>query len=180
MWHSVIAQAIGFIALALNVGSYQLKNSRQLVLCRAAGDTVYIFHYLLLASYSGCVTVAFCAANGLLCGFRGNRWADWKGWKWLISAMLIIACLITWRDAFDPLPCLCTLISVMTTIWVTWSGKGNVIRMGRLFVAGPTWLLYSALVGSIPGVLTEAIGMTSAAIALKRYGFRAQEPFDKQ
>lgn len=40
--HAVIAQGIGFIAMALNIGSYQLKSSRSLVLCRAAGDFIYI------------------------------------------------------------------------------------------------------------------------------------------
>ena len=172
----VIAQAIGFVALILNVASYQLSNSRQMVLCRAAGDLVYVVHYLLLGAYSGCLTLVFCAANGLLCSFRGNQWADWKGWKWLISFLLIASSAYAWRDSFQPVPCLCSLISVLTTIWVTWSGKGNVIRMGRLFVAGPTWLLYSIIAGSIAGALTELIGMTSAATALWRYRKKQDGP----
>ena len=71
MYH-ILAQAIGFVALVLNVTSYQLKNNRQLVMCRAAGDFVYVLHYLMLGAYSGCVTMIFCAANGLLCSFRGS------------------------------------------------------------------------------------------------------------
>lgn len=167
--YDIVAQAIGFVALVLNVTSYQLRNSRQLILCRAAGDFVYILHYFMLGAYSGCVTMVFCAANGLLCSFRGSPWADWKGWKWVFSALLIVSSLLSWNGFSQIIPNLCALLSVLTTIWVTWSGKGNIIRMGRLFIAGPTWLLYSAIAGSVAGVLTELIGISSAATALWRY-----------
>ena len=168
MYH-ILALAIGFVALVLNVTSYQLKNNRQLVMCRAAGDFVYVIHYLMLGAYSGCVTMIFCTANGLLCSFRGSAWADWKGWKWVVSVLLVASSVLTWNGFLQLVPNLCALISVLTTVWVTWSGKGNTIRKGRLFIAGPTWLLYSAIAGSIAGVLAEVIGMTSAATALWRY-----------
>lgn len=90
--------------MVLNVGSYQLKSSRLLVLCRAAGDFIYIFHYLLLGSPNGCVTVGICSLNGVICGFRGSAWAEWKGWKWLLSIVLTVSCLLMWRHDFQPLP----------------------------------------------------------------------------
>ena len=169
---NLIAQAVGAGALLLNVGSNQLKNSRLLILCRAAGDFIYMIHYLLLGAYSGCTTVTICAVNGLICSFRGSPWADWKGWKWLISVVLVIACLLTWRASFQPIPCLCSLLSILTTIWVTWSGSGKVIRLGRLFVAGPAWLIYCISVGSVPGALAEIVGMGSVVISILRYGIK--------
>lgn len=102
--HAIFAQAVGFAAMTLNIGSYQLKNSRQLVLCRAFGDLIYIAHYLLLGAYSGCTTVAICAVNGLIYGCKGQAWAEWKGWKWLLSAVLVTACLFTWQKDFQPIP----------------------------------------------------------------------------
>lgn len=181
MLYLVLAQAVGFVALALNVISYQLKNSRQLILCRAASDAIYIFHYLLLGAYSGCVTLVFCVANGLICGARnGHNWAEWKGWKWVISILLIAASVTTWiwRNEFDPLPNLCSVISILATSWSAWSGRGKVLRVTRLAISGPTWLLYSVLVGSIPGALSEAIGMTSSAIGLWRYRKTPEEEMD--
>lgn len=173
--NNVIAQAIGAVAMLLNIGSYQLKNSRQLVLCRALGDFIYIIHYLMLGAYNGCTTIAICAINGLVYSFRGSGWAEWKGWKWLMSALLVIACLFTWRADFQFVPCICSLISILANIWLTWSGKARIIRLGRLFLAGPTWIIYALSAGSIPGVMAELVGMTSAAIGLYRYGFRKEE-----
>lgn len=170
---NLIAQAVGVVAMVLNVGSYQLKSSRLLVLCRAAGDFIYIFHYLLLGSPNGCVTVGICSLNGVICGFRGSVWAEWKGWKWLLSIVLTVSCLLMWRHDFQPLPHICSLISILTTIWVTWSGNGKVIRLGRLFLAGPAWIIYCVAAGSIPGVLTELIGMGSVVVSICRYGLRS-------
>lgn len=169
---NLVAQAVGAVALLLNVSSYQLRNSRQLVLCRAAGDFIYIVHYLLLGAYSGCTTVGVCAVNGLIFSFKGSAWAEWKGWKWLLSAVLVIACLLTWRTSFQPIPCICALISILTNIWVTWSGSGKVIRLGRLLVAGPAWLIYCVSIGSLPGMLAEVIGMGSVVVSILRYGLK--------
>lgn len=173
--HAIFAQAVGFAAMTLNIGSYQLKNSRQLVLCRAFGDLIYIAHYLLLGAYSGCTTVAICAVNGLVYGCKGQAWAEWKGWKWLLSALLVAACLLTWRKAFDPFPSVCTLVSILVVIWTTWSGKARVVRLGKLFGAGPTWLAYTVFVRSYSGALCELVGMASAAVGLWRYGIKKSE-----
>ena len=173
--YQILAQAIGFVAMALNISSYQLKNSRQLALCRATGDFIYIAHYLMLGAYSGCTTIAICALNGLVYSFRGNRWAEWKGWKWVFSILLVIGCMFTWRVSFQPVPSLCALFSVWINIVMTWTGKSRLIRMGRLFLAGPTWIVYAVISKSIPGALAELVGMTSAAIGLYRYGFWKEE-----
>ena len=173
--YNIFAQAVGFVAMAFCVSSYQIRNSRMLILWKAAGDVIYIVHYLLLGAYSGCTTVAICALNGLLCGCRGSRWVEWKGWKWLLSAVLVTACLFTWQKDFQPIPSVCTLVSILTNIWVTWSGKGSVIRLGRLLVAGPAWIIYTVSAGSIPGTLAELVGMASAAVGLWRYGIKKSE-----
>lgn len=160
------------------ISSYQIRNSRLVILWKAAGDLIYIVHYLMLGAYSGCATVAVCAINGLLCSFCGSsRWVEWKGWKWIMSLALAAVCLLTWRAGGGWLPSLCTMTSIMVVIWTTWSGKARIIWLGKLFGAGPTWLVYTILVRSYSGALCEIIGMTSAAIGLIRYGFR-EKPDD--
>lgn len=47
--------------------------------------------------------------------------------------------------------------------------------MGRLFVAGPTWVIYALSVGSIPATLAELVGMSSAAVGLWRYGWKGTD-----
>lgn len=171
----ILGQIVGFIALAFCVGCYQIKNSRMLMLCKATGDCIYILHYLLIGAYSGCAAMVICALNGVLCSFRGQRWAEWKGWKWVLSAALVPACLASCRGMDDLFPGMCTLVSILFVIWSTWSGKARIIRLAKLFGAGPTWLVYSIIMRSYSGALSESIGMLSAAIGLYRYGFRKED-----
>lgn len=97
---AVLIQAIGFVAMAFCIGSYQVKSGRGLILCKTAGDVLYVVHYLLLGSYSGCAALGVSAVNQIVYSFRGRKkWADWKGWRWLFSVLLIAACLLVWRGA---------------------------------------------------------------------------------
>ena len=92
-------QIIGFVAMAFCIGSYQVKSGRGLILCKTAGDLLYVVHYLLLGSYSGCVTLGVSAVNQIVYSFRGRqKWADWKGWRWLFSGLMVAACLLVWRS----------------------------------------------------------------------------------
>ena len=166
----IIAQGIGFVAMALCIGSYQMKTGRGLILCKMAGDIVYIVHFLMLGAYSGCVTLAVSSLNALVYSQQEKHaWAGWKGWRWFFCLLLIAACTLTWQPTFPLFPNLCSVVSITSVIWVTWSGSGNMIRYGKLFVAGPTWILYALAARSWSGVLCELFGMCSAMVAIFRY-----------
>ncbi|MBQ8586020.1 MAG: YgjV family protein [Butyricicoccus sp.] len=106
--------------MALYIFSYQIQNNRSMIVCRMLGDLTYMVHYLMLGSYSGCVT----------------------------------------------------LISILTVILTTWSGKSTINRLGKLFSAGPAWLIYCISVSSPSGAIAELVGMGSAALGLYRYGLK--------
>ena len=179
--NELIVQGLGFVAMLFCVFSYQFKTGRALILCKVIGDLIYVLHYFLLTAYSGCVTVAVCALNGLVCGARSaGRWADWKGWKWFFSVLLLMASLLVWRKSFDPIPSLCSFISILTSIWSTWSGNTRIIRVTKLAVIGPTFLVYCVLVRSYGGALCEIIGMSSAAIGLQRYRQKSRDSLTPQ
>lgn len=160
-------QAVGFAAMAFCIGSYQLKTSRGMILCKTTGDLTYVLHYLLLGGYSGCVILGVSSVSQIVCSFRGSRrWADWKGWRWLFTALLIGACLLVWRKSFRPIPCICAMLSMSSVTLTTWTGNTRWMRANKLFIAGPLWIVYAAAVGSVSNILCEAIGMVSAALAL--------------
>lgn len=165
----LLIQAVGFLGMALCIGSYQFKSGRGMILCKTAGDLVYVLHYLLLGGYSGCVTLAVSVVSQTACSFRGRKkWADWRGWRWLFTAVLIAACLLVWRTSFRPVPCISAMVSMGSVSMTTWTGNARVMRLNKLLCAGPFWIIYAAMTRSISGVLCETIGMASAAVALRR------------
>jgi len=169
MAYDLLAQGMGFVAMALCTLCYQFKSSRGITLCKMFGDIAYGVHYLLLGAYSGCLTMAVSALSGLLCSMRGQiRLMDWKGWKWVFVSLMVAVNLAVWRHSFDPIPCVCALASMTSVVLTYWSGGERQIRLNKLF-AGPTWIIYSLSVRSYPGVINEVIGICSAISALIRY-----------
>lgn len=167
--NQLFIQALGFAAMVFCIGSYQFKTGRGMVLCKTTGDLIYVIHYLLLGGYSGCGILGVSSVSQIACSFRGiRRWADWKGWRWLFTILLISACLLVWRKSFRPVPCVCAMISMSSVTLTTWTGNAKWMRINKLFIAGPLWIIYAAAAGSVSNVLCEAIGMVSSALALCR------------
>lgn len=173
--NAVLIQIIGFVAMAFCIGSYQVKSGRGLILCKTAGDLLYVVHYLLLDSYSGCATLGVSAVNQIIYSFRDRkRWADWKGWRWLFSGLMVIACLLVWRGGFR-ISNVCAMVSMLSVTLTTWSDNAKVMRLNKLFCAGPLWVVYTIAAGSVSNLLCEVIGMASAAAGIYRYRRNAEK-----
>lgn len=52
-------------------------------------------------------------------------------------------------------------------------GVGKTIRLWRMLVLCPAWIVYNLMVGSWPGIALELIAMASVAVSFWRYGFAA-------
>lgn len=168
--YSVLTQAVGFVALMVQVMSYQMKTNRELVICKMCADILWLIHYLMLGAYSGCTTLVVAILNALIYSRRQfNRWANWKGWRWVLSAVLIIACCFTWQSSVPFWANICSMISMGSVNWFTWSDDPWLMRVAKLICVGPPWVVYCLVVGSPSGVICELMGMLSAAIGLYRY-----------
>lgn len=165
--YQFIAQAIGFVGTILCIGCFQFKKGSALILLQLAGNLAFVVHYIMLGAYSGCVSIMLSALSNfiLLLGMKGHHWAAWKGWKWVLSLLMAMACLAVWQDLFSILPCAASVAFVLTN----WSGNTKVMRTGKLALVGPGWILYNIHACSYSGIVTELIGMISAGIALYRY-----------
>ncbi len=168
MWDFFV-QALGILAMVVCISSYQFKTSRGMMACKTTGDVIYIVHYLLLGAYSGCLSVAICALNGAFCALQNHKWARWRGWRWVLIALLAAACLYTGQLSGEWFSTGCTFVSIVIVILSTWTYDARTIRIAKLFGAGPTWLAYTLIYRSWGGALCEIFGMASSAIALIRY-----------
>lgn len=163
---SVIAQIIGWTGTVVNTFSFQVKNTLRMVLFQALAGVIFGTHYLLLgAATAGLIQFIF-AANILLLSFRTDDWKSWRGWKWVISAAVIVISIATWAGPKSLIPCACSIIATITN----WSRNGRTIRMWRLIVLSPLWIVYDFIVHSWPGIVLELIAMGSVAVSIWRYG----------
>ena len=169
MWQKVLIQGIGFVAAALLILSFQCRNSRKLFFLQMCSSMTYVLHFFLLNALSGCANLFCSIARSFVFSQRTKKWAQWKGWLFLLVLANVAATALTWENALSILPFLGT--AGMTV--VGWKGNGKHIRLANLFVCCPAWLIYDIYSHSIPGALCETFSLCSIAISVMRYGWKA-------
>lgn len=161
-----IGQIIGFVGTGLVIAAYQCKSAGRLLFMQALGSVAFVIHFFLLGGYTGCVMQVAVTLNGILLCMKHTPWAAWRGWKWCVCLAAVIITLFTWQGPLSILPCLGTFSSTLSN----WSRNGKVIRLARIGIAGPLWLIYDACVRSYSGILCESFCIGSALLAFWRYG----------
>ena len=166
--YEFFVQAIGFIGAGLLIFSYQCKTNRQLFFLQLCSDFIYTSHFFLLGAYTGCISLALSFLANLVLYNNHKRWALWRGWKWVFGLLYVISTMLTWEGPFSLLPC----VAMLTANFTNWSRNGKIIRLSRLLIASPGWLIYNIHSRSYSGILCESFSICSILISIFRYGIK--------
>lgn len=158
--YDILTQVIGFAGMGLCISSFACKRSNWIVFLQVVGNGLFIVHFLTLGAYSGCINIAIAVCSNIVLLFfmNGKKWAAWVGWRWLFCLLAVLACMVTWKDLYSLLPCISAIFFVLTN----WTCRETVIRLGKIAVVGPGWIIYNFYVSSYSGVLSESFGIASA------------------
>lgn len=167
----MIAQMVGFLALAANIVSFHFKNYRQIVLMQMLSSVLFTVHFGLLffsgrtdAMTAGALNGLSLFRNGLLLMTEKKRTP--KGTALIagfFSAAVVAFGILTWNSWVSVL-----FIIAMVLVTVSMSvRKPNTLRLLTL-TAAPFAFAYDLLIGSIGGSVNEAISFASALIAFLR------------
>ena len=93
-----------------------------------------------------------------------KKWA--KSPVWLVFFIIVSAVsgILTWESWYSFLP---PLAMILTTISY-WMKDETKIRL-ITFPSSPCWLIFNIITGSVAGVVTECVVMSSLIIAIIRY-----------
>lgn len=168
----VIAQLIGFVALILLVIVFQRDNRKSMLRLMMAAALLYSVHFFMLGAFTG-------AAMNLLNMFRSyvfvNRddakWARHNWWLYVFLGAIFTLGVATWAGWYSVL----AIVAVSVQTIAFWSTNTRVIRYISLIVP-PCWFAYNLIVGSIPGMLTEAMILGSLLVGIYRFDIKKQEP----
>ncbi len=188
MFVIILAQIIGFIAIAMNIISVQFNTHFKIMLFKSLGSFLFCVQYLLLGAYTGMVMDLvgvirnFIFAHNVKKG-KSNKW--WIILFCLITAMaglttIILtwsATLITlsrWTNDATALTTIAVIISVISIVAKLLSTIGygfkspHAIRMINL----PTfamWCVYNFVVFSFAGIASDSMSIVSIIIAEIRF-----------
>jgi hypothetical protein len=127
-------------------------------------------HYILLGITNGADAFTGAALNfiGLSRSIvfinNDKRWAKSPLWLVLFIIVSVVAGVLTWEDWYSFLP---PLAMILTTVSY-WMKNETKIRL-ITFPSSPCWLVFNIITGSVAGIVTECVVMSSLIIAIVRY-----------
>lgn len=159
-----IAQIIGFGGATLNCISFQQNKRSRIIGVQIFAAVMFIIHYILLGAYTGAALNFIALCRSVVFYNNSKKWAKSPVWLVFFIIVSLIGAAATWVDWYSILP---STAMILTTVSY-WMKSETKIRL-ITFPSSPCWLIYNIITGSVAGIVTECIVMTSLIIAIVRY-----------
>ena len=195
MWFDIFVQAIGFVAIAMNVISVQFNKHFLIMLFKSLGSLLFALQYLLLGGYTGMVMDLVGVIRNFVFAYNVSRQKSNKWWIVLFCIITagagITTIILTWSKTIEALTRWSSNLNVLTFLAVMISilsvsakllstiGYGakspHLIRMINL----PTfsmWIIYNIMLFSIAGIISDSMSIVSIIIAEMRFRKTPENP----
>lgn len=160
---NVIAQILGFIGMAFIMVGMQQKRYGRIVFCEITNSFLSALHYLLLGGYTGmCISIASCFTNAVY-WYRNKQGKSTLIYQIVFGILFVLLALLSWHSIFSIFIMLAKLISSISL----GIKSPRIIRLLKL-VSFPCWLIYDIYMGSISGIIGDAMSIASVLIGIIR------------
>ncbi len=185
MWFDILIQAIGFIAIGVNLIAVQFNKYSTIILFKTIGSLLFVLQYIFLGAYTGMIMDIIGSIRNII--FSSNVKNNRSNRNAVIVFSLLTAILgittivltwdvseIRWTDNVKFATILMVFISILSIIakllsTVAYSIKSpHTIRMLNI-PSCSCWLVYNLVVFSIAGFVNEVMTICSIIIAEIRF-----------
>ena len=185
MWFDILIQAIGFIALAVNIIAVQFNKYGTIILLKTIGSLLFVVQYIFLHAYTGMIMDIIGSIRNVI--FSLNVKNNRSNKIPVIIFSLLTAVLgtttiiltwdvgkIVWTNNLKIATIVMVLISILSIVaklisTISYSLKDpHKMRMLNLPSAS-CWLVYNFITFSIAGFISEIMTMGSIIIAELRF-----------
>ena len=166
-------QAIGIVAMALNISAYQFKSKRSLLLCLCMGSALFSVNLFLLGAVTGGIMNVLSVIRSLVYINKDKLPISIKS----VNLIFILSYLISYVLSFtifgtEPIVqnFILELLPIIAMSAMTIAFADNNAKIIRLsgFISSPCWLIYNIFNNAIGGMLCEIITLVSIISALIR------------
>lgn len=159
----VIAQIFGFIAMALQIFSFQFKKHKVIMTMQVISSIFWCLHYLTLGVYTALAINIIHGIRNYVYGLREKKNLNSK----IIPAIFIIftvcSSIYTWSSWWSLLAMTASLFSTIAN-WQKDTNKLKLISLPREIL----WITYDIINKSIAGACSDAFAMISIFISFYR------------
>jgi hypothetical protein len=158
-----LAQIIGFVGTIIIAIGMQQKKYGRIVFCKIANEFFSAIHYFLLGGYTGMViNFASCATNGVY-WYRNKKGKSTLVFQIIFGTMFVLLGALSWHGFISIFVVTAKLLSSVAL----GINSPRIIRILNL-ISTPCWLVYNVYMGSIPGVISDVLVISSVVIAVVR------------
>ena len=180
----LIAQAVGIVAMSMNILSYQGKKQSTIAAFQLFGTCLFSISFFMLEAYTGALLNAIAAVRCVVFLNKKRLHAD-HPW-WLVG--FTVACLASYAlsfIAFGKEPSaqnlLIELLPVGGMVLTTIGFQKKDAKSVRIYclINSPLWLTYNIVNFTVGGICAEVIGTTSIIIGYLRLDTKKRRERDE-
>ena len=169
----IIAQAIGLLAMAFNILSYQQKTRNRAIAFQLCGGALFAVNFFLLGAIVGSILNVIAAIRAIIFLNKEKLKADHPAWLVGFTATYILSYILTFT-AFGKDPTGFNLIveflpvigMTATTISFRLSDAKAIRKYG--LISSPSWLIYNIANFAIGAICCEVLSLISIVIGMIR------------
>jgi hypothetical protein len=167
----LIAQILGFTGMGFIMIGMQQKQYGRIVLCEIANNILAATHYIFLGGFTGMWISFASAVTNVIYWYRNKKGLSNFYYQIAFGILFVLLALLSWHGFFSIFILLAKLISSVSL------GINNprIIRLLKL-ISFPCWLIYDISVGSIAGIVGDAMSIASVVIGIVRLDILHKEP----
>lgn len=164
------AGLVGVAALIVALTSFQMNVPKKMVLCQLVSSTLFTIHFFMLEAVVGAAINIMSAVRSLIYAQTDKKWAMHPAWTLVFVMISILIAIFCWEGAISILP-------VLGSVFYTLSFRMKTSKMVRLvsLPSSPCWIVYNAINGSIPGIITECYVICSILVGMIRHDRKNKE-----
>jgi hypothetical protein len=170
----MIAQAVGIVAMAFNILSFQRKTRAGAISFQLVGGLLFSVNFFMLGAVVGGILNAVAFARAIIFLNKEKLHAD--NLYWLTGFIIVdfipyILTFAVFGKELTPLNIVLELLPVIgmiaSTISFRYSDAKSIRKYG--LISSPSWLIYNIASGSIGAVICEVLSLGSIVIGILRH-----------
>ncbi len=175
--YDLIAQAVGIVAMAFNILSFQQKTHKGVISFQLVGSVLFAVNFFMLDAAVGGILNLAGALRAIVFMNREKFRADHILWLLFFSALFCSSYILTFTVFGKELTlfnAIIELLPVAAMIATTISFRLQNARAIRCFglFSSPSWLIYNTVNFAIGAIICEVLSLCSIVIGLIRYDLR--------
>lgn len=171
--YELIIQAVGIIAMAFVIMSFQFKKVGACFAVQLIGTLLFAMHFAMIGAWGGCLMNVLGAIQ-LVIMLLGDITKKRSVLVGLISVYICATALVILAK-WDSLLALLSGAASIAGVLGMWTRDDVKLRIVRLSVTSPGWLIYNGVTGSLGGVICELFCIGSIIVYFIRQKLKKQK-----